>query len=43
MMDETKNLWDVILSGLTIVGAVVAFIFGLKQWQTAGVAKSRTA
>ena len=31
MIDETKNLWDVILNGITIIGAAVAFWFGLHQ------------
>jgi hypothetical protein len=33
MTDCTKNLWDVILSIVTIAGGVVAFWFGLKQWR----------
>ena len=33
MRDETKNLIDVILSVLTIVGAGVAFLLGLYQWK----------
>jgi hypothetical protein len=42
MIDETKNLCDVILSVLTLVGAGIAFGLGLRQsrrsqaWQRAG-------
>lgn len=33
MTDETKNLWDVVLNMVTMVGAAVAFGFGLQQWR----------
>ena len=33
MTDCTKNLWDVFLHIVTILGGVVAFWVGLKQWR----------
>src|SRR5262249_24460088 len=33
MTNEAKNLWDVILSIITMLGAGVAFWFGLQQWR----------
>jgi hypothetical protein len=33
MCNDVKNLWDVILHGITIVSAAVAFGFGLYQWR----------
>ena len=33
MTDETKNLWDFILSVVTLGGAAVAFVISLHQWR----------
>src|SRR5262249_23514602 len=33
MTDQAKNLWDVVLNIVTMVGAGVAFWFGLHQWR----------
>jgi hypothetical protein len=33
MTEEAKRLWDVALSIVTIVGGIVAFYVGLRQWQ----------
>lgn len=33
MTNEMKNLWDVVLNIMTMVGAGIAFWFGLQQWR----------
>ena len=33
MTDEVKNMWDVILNLAAMVGAVIGFVLGLRQWQ----------
>lgn len=33
MSPETKDLWDVILTLITMVGAIVAFVLGWMQWR----------
>ena len=33
MTDCTKNMWDVSLHIVTIIGGLVAFCFGLRQWR----------
>lgn len=33
MSDEIKNVWDVALAVLAMVGAGIAFGFGLYQWR----------
>lgn len=33
MTNEAKNAWDLLLNAVTLVGAAVAFAFGLHQWR----------
>lgn len=35
MSDECKNLFDAVLSSLTLLGAVIGFIYARREWRTA--------